>query len=173
MDYCLEYKLLNDESHVYKSITIDELLDLLNGFDSGLVFLGGPWCKNCQAIIDIVNTECKKAGLEVVYNYDPRFTNIFGETESLFACKSLETKLKYYTIVERVGFKSQELVTDTLIPAMHVPFFIALRFGKAVGYYSAEYIMDDYLHEDGKSEDMTEVFRGNIVELINKVNIKL
>lgn len=171
MDYCLEYEYLNDENHIYKSIDYDYLHSLLNGFGTGLVLIGGPWCANCQAIIKELNDVCKKNGLDVIYNYDPRFINIFNEVEDLRDCKSLEIKLKYYEIVEKLKFKSNELVVDTLIPRMHVPFIFGLRNGSCVGYYSPNYIKDkDGIHVEGETEDKTIDFVCEVTALINKIS---
>ncbi|MGM9969188.1 MAG: hypothetical protein ACI35S_02195 [Anaeroplasma sp.] len=169
MDYCLDYEHLKDEHHIFKSISYDELISLLDTFHSGLIYIGGPWCKNCQAIIDIVNQVGKKRGLDCIYNYDPRFINIYGEEEDLRDCKSLEIKLKYYAIVEKLGYKTNELVQDTLIPKIHVPFFAAIKNGVCVGYYFAEYVRDgSLLHAENDNEDKTVDFVDNLVELIHK-----
>ena len=64
MNYCEEYTKLKDENHIYKSISYDELRNLIDSFGTGLIYIGGPWCKNCQAIIDVVNSIGKKRGLE-------------------------------------------------------------------------------------------------------------
>lgn len=171
MDFCLEYEFLNDENHVFKSISYEELIDLLDGFGSGLFYIGGAWCKNCQAIIKDLNDIAKKLGLDVVYNYDSKFINVFKEEEDLRDCKTLENKLKYYAIVEKIKFKSEELVVDTLIPRIHVPFIFAMKNGSCVGYYSEELIKDELgLHKEGSNEDKTIDFTLAISDLINKVN---
>ncbi len=172
MNYCEEYTNLNDENHIYKSISYDELRNLIDSFGTGLIYIGGPWCKNCQAIIDVVNSIGKKRGLECIYNYDPKFTNIFGEVEDLRDCKTLEEKLKYYYLVEKLGFKSNELVENTLIPKFHCPFFIALKNGSCVGYYTSELVKDTYLHKENETEDMSVDFFDNIISLIEKVQKK-
>lgn len=170
MDYCLEYKYLKDEDHIFKSISYEQLISLLDGFETALVFIGGHWCKNCQAIISELNLIGKKSNLDLIYNYDPKFINIFKEEEDLRDCKTLENKLKYYSIVEKIGFKSTEFVQDTLIPKMHIPFILGIRNGNCVGYYSTELIKDERgLHEEGKTEDKTVEFVYHVTELINKI----
>ncbi len=173
MDYCLEYELLNDENHVYKFINYDELINLFEGFNTGLVMIGGYWCKNCQAIIDLLNTVAKKSGLDCIYNYDPKFVNVYGDEEDLRDCKSLEVKLKYYKIIEHLGYKSDNLVVDTLIPRISVPFIFAVKNGTCVGYYQEELLRDGILlHKAGEIEDLTLDFAHEITTLIEKINQK-
>lgn len=170
MDYCLEYKNLNDKKHIYTKIEYDELINLIDTFQTALIYIGGAWCENCQAIIDIVNKVCKKRGLKQIYNYDPHFTNVFGDEEDLRDCKSLEVKLKYYAIVEKLGFKSDEYVQDTLIPRIRAPFFAAIKNGCCVGTLSAEYLRDGaVLHKDGEDEDLTVEFVEGLISLIEPI----
>lgn len=170
MDYCLEYKHLNDEEHIFKSINYNELISLLDSFDTGLVFMGGAWCPNCQAIIDTLNSIGKKRGLKCIYNYDPKFINIYGEEEDLRDCKSLEVKLNYYAIVEKTGFKSDKLVVDTLIPRIPLPTIFAIKNGVCVGYYSEELIKEgsSLMSVDG-TEDKTLDFAHHVISLIQKI----
>lgn len=170
MDYCMEYEFLNDENHIFKSIGYDELIDLLDGFKTGLFYIGGPWCPNCQAIIGDLNDIAKKLGVDVIFNYDPVFVNVFNEKEDLRDCKTLENKLKYYAIVEKLKFKSDELVVDTLISRMHVPFIFALKNGSCIGYYSSELIRDKTgLHIEGSLDDQTINFTLAISDLVNQI----
>lgn len=170
MDFCLEYEHLNDENHIFQSISYDELIRLLDNFGTGLVFIGGAWCKNCQAIIKELNEIGKKCGLDVIYNYDTKFINVFKEVEDLRDCKTLENKLKYYAIVEKIKYKSNELVQDTLISKIRVPFIFGIKNGSCVGYYSIELIKDkNGLHEEDSLEDKTIDFVYNVSSLIHKI----
>lgn len=170
MDYCLEYPALKDKDYIFKAINYEELSHFLDSFQSGLIYIGGPWCKNCQAVINELNEVGKKSGLEVIYNYDPRFTNVFKEEEDLRDCKTLENKLKYYAIVEKIDFKSEELVVDTLIPRMHIPFIFGIKNGHCIGYYSPEFIKDEAgLHKEGDTEDKTIEFICTVTDLIHKI----
>ena len=170
MDYCLEYEHLNDENHLFKEITPDDLIDLIDSFYTGIIYIGGPWCINCQSVIDLVNNIGKRKGLTEIYNMDTKFINVYGEEEDLRDCKSLEVKLKYYEIVEKMHFKSDELCDYTLISRMHVPFFLALKNGNCVGYISPKYLRDGaLLYVDGENEDKTVDFTSDLVDLINKI----
>ncbi len=170
MDYCLEYQHLTDLNHIYKEISYDELISFFDGFKTGFVMIGGAWCINCQAIIKELNDICKENNIDTIYNYDPRFINVFKEEDDLRKCSTLEHKLKYYALVEKIGFKSTELVVDTLIPKMHVPFFMGIKNGVCVGYYSTELLKDnDILHLADSKENKYEEFKSHIVSIINKL----
>ena len=163
--------MTNDIYSYIKQISYDDFIKLFDSLDTGLVYIGGKWCDNCTSVLDIVVEEAKKQKLDYIYNYDPVFTNVYGEQEDLRDCKSLEIKLKYYAIVEKSHFKSDELVKDTLIPKIHVPFFMAIRNGSCVGYYTVELLKENgILHLINDDKDRTEEFRNNIKDLISKLD---
>ena len=169
MDYCKEYDYLKDEDHLFKPITPDDLIHLLDTLYTGVVYIGGPWNPKCQAVIDLVNNIGKKRGLSEIYNMDTKFINVYGEEEDIRDCKSLEVKLKYYEIVEKMHFKSDELCDYTLISKMHCPFFLGLKHGNCVGYFSCEYKRDGVLlYDEGSNEDRTIDFADKLIDLINK-----
>ncbi len=149
MNYCEKYPMLRDEDNLYKSIEIDDLLYMLAGFFTGVIYIGGAWDSNCQKIVPIANDLAKSLNIDIIYNYDPKFINIFKEEENLIDCKTLENKLKYYSIIEKIGYKSDILVKDTLIPKINIPFFIVMKNGTCIGTVSAE--NDDKINSFEKS----------------------
>ena len=172
MDFCSEYKYLNDNDHILKDIPYDTLSDLLDNFGTALVVIGGPFSEKMQAVIKEVNTIAKREGLEEVLVYNPRFINVFQEVEDLRDCLTLENKLKYYYIVEKTGFKSDELVRDTLIAKMKVPTFFAIKNGTCVDYFTSRYIKDPYLRLKDDLEDRTLEFDLRLTSLIRKLKEK-
>lgn len=172
MDYNLDYELLNDANNIFKEVSYDELMDLVNGFTTGIFYIGGAWCKNCQAIAGLLNSECKKKFVDTIYNFVPKYTNDLGEEVDIRSCLSLEDKLKYYDLVEKIGFNnsSDETVTDTLITKMHVPFIFALKNGVCVDFFSMELIYENGLYvEEGHSIDMKDSFINRLDLLIDKL----
>ena len=115
-----EYKALEGKTSLLRKVDYEEFWNLLDGFYNGLFLIGGPWCRHCQSVIGIANDIALNVGLSEIIYYDPRFINVFSEEDDLRRCSSLENKLKYYHIVEKIGYKSDELVRDTLIPKIHV-----------------------------------------------------
>ena len=45
MTFVQEYQLLEDRFHVFKSITYDKRIKLLTQFKTGIIYIGGAWCK--------------------------------------------------------------------------------------------------------------------------------
>lgn len=172
MDFCSEYKYLNDENHILKDISYEELENILNNFGSGLVVIGGSFSQETQAIIKELNDIAKREGLTEVFVYNPRFINVFNEVEDLRDCLTLEHKLKYYAIVEKTGFKSDSLVRDTLIAKMNVPTFFAIKNGTCVDYFTSRYIKDPYLRLSDDLEDRTLEFDLRLTSLIRKLKEK-
>lgn len=172
MDYNLEYSYLNDNEHILKEISFLELLNKIDSFDSGVFYIGGAWCKNCQAIINLLNEECKNKFISIIYNYDPRYINELGEVIDIRDCSTLDDKLNYYNLVEKIGFNntSLEKVKETLISRMHIPFIFALKNGICVDSFCYELIYIDGIYiEEGKNEDCKEKFLNRLDLLINKM----
>lgn len=169
MDFCNEYKHLNDPDNVYKEINYDELLNMLDNFGSGLVIIGGSFSDNMQAIIKETNDIAKREGVEEILIYNPRFINVFQEEEDLRDCLTLENKLKYYAIVEKTKFKSNTLVRDTLISKIEVPTFFAIKNGTCVDYFTSKYIKDPYIRLENDLEDRTLEFDMRLTTLIRKL----
>ena len=73
------YDLLKGKIHVFRNANYDKIMKMLDKFKTGVIFIGGSWCKNCQAVIEIVNKTAKKNKIRSIYHFDPKFTNIFKE----------------------------------------------------------------------------------------------
>lgn len=172
MDYNNEYPLLTDENHIYKSVNYDELMDLINGLATGIFYIGGSWCKNCQAIIGLLNETCKNHFIHTIYNFDSRSIGIIDDFDDVRDCKTLEDKLKYYDLVEKIGFNNttDEFVDNTLISRMHLPFIFALKNGTPVDFFSMELVYEDniYTYENQKIDRKNE-FINRLEQLISKI----
>lgn len=165
----MEYKSL-DKDNVFETIDYDRLMYFIDNFGTGLFLIGGPWDKSTEAVAPMLNELAKSCHL-TVYNYDPKFIDVFGEENDLRDCKSLEIKLKYYAIVEKLGFKSKELVKDTLIPKIHTPFIFGLKNGSCVGYYTAEFNKNHNKLVDQEGNDKTYELAYNIGIIIAAMKV--
>ena len=169
-----EYVLLYDLLHVYRKVTYEKMMNMFYKFKTGIIFVGGPWCKNCQAVAGIINKVAKKNKIRTIQHYDPKFTNIFKEDVDLRDCGDLETKLNYYYLIEKIGYTSDELVQDTLMPRLKVPAVIGVRNGVCVGVIDDEYILDENgLHENDSSVDKSNDYIDKLTELFKKVKSKI
>lgn len=68
--YNADYEYLAGKDVVFENITYEEAVYLFQQEGNYLVFLGGPWCGNTNAVIDYINDAAKAAGVTTVYNLD-------------------------------------------------------------------------------------------------------
>lgn len=167
------YELLKGKIHVFKGVSYDKVMKMLDKFKTGVIMVGGSWCQNCQAVVGIVNKTAKKNKIRTIYHFDPKFINVFKEEVDLRDCGDLETKLNYYYLIEKINYTNDKLVQDTLIPRMPVPAIIGIKNGDCVGVVDDEYILDgDILRSPDNDEDKTEEYIDKLNSLFMKVKAK-
>lgn len=167
------YSLLKGKIHVFRSVKYDKVMKMFDKFKTGVIFIGGSWCKNCQAVIGIINKTAKKNKIRSVYHFDTKFIDIFNDEVDMRDCGDLETKLKYYGLIEKIGYKNDVLVQDTLIPRLPVPAIIGVKNGVCVGVVEDEYVLDgDVLHSEGSDENKMDEYIEKLDSLFRKVKAK-
>lgn len=173
MSFNDEYELLHDHFSVFRKVDYKKMMNMIYKFKSGVIYIGGAWCPNCQAIMGILNKTAKKNHIRTIKCFDPLFTNVFKETVDFRDCLDLETKLDYYYLIEKIGYKSDVLVKDTLIPRLPIPAVIGIKNGNCVGIVAEEYLMDEKgLHSADSDVDMTQAYEDRLTELFKKVREK-
>lgn len=168
MVYSEEYTNL-DGDNVFKEITYDEFMDMFEHLETGIVLLGGAWCKNAQIIVPYANTLAKKKGLDVIYNFDLKYENELGRQGDLRTGTSLDHRMEYFNIAEKTGIESDTVVENTMMPRIPSPTFIAIKNGTTVGYFTAKYIKDETTDKlELSSEDMLD-FAVKFTELVDLI----
>jgi hypothetical protein len=168
MVYSEEYTNL-DGDNVFKEITYDEFMDMFEHLETGIVLLGGAWCKNAQIIVPYANTLAKKKGLDVIYNFDLKYENELGRQGDLRTGTSLDHRMEYFNIAEKTGIESDTVVENTMMPRIPSPTFIAIKNGTTVGYFTAKYIKDEETEKlELTSEDMLD-FAVKFTELVDLI----
>jgi hypothetical protein len=168
MVYSEEYTNL-DGDNVFKEITYDEFMDMFEHLETGIVLLGGAWCKNAQIIVPYANTLAKKKGLDVIYNFDLKYENELGRQGDLRTGTSLDHRMEYFNIAEKTGIQSDTVVENTMMPRIPSPTFIAIKNGTTVGYFTAKYIKDETTEKlELSSEDMLD-FAVKFTELVDLI----
>lgn len=173
MSFCDVYTLLNDKLNVFRQANYRKVMRMFEKMKTGIIFLGGPWCKNCQAVAGIVNKVAKKNKFRTILHYDPMFVNVFKEEVDWRDCGDLATKLDYYAFIEKIGYKSEVLVQDTLIPRINIPAIVGVKNGECVGIIDEEYVFDDAgLHLENESSDKTVEYENKLDDLFKRVKAK-
>ncbi len=173
MNYNDVYPLLKDRFNVFRNASYDKVMQMFHKFKTGIVFIGGSWCKNCQAVVSIINKTAKKHKIKTILHYDPHFIDIFKDEVDIRDCGTLENKLDYYYLIEKLEYKSDIYVDDTLIPRIKVPAVIGIKNGICVGVIDEEYILDDLgLHKENEVEDHTEDYINKLDELFERTILK-
>jgi hypothetical protein len=168
MVYSEEYTNL-DSDNVFKEITYNEFMDMFEHLETGIVLLGGAWCKNAQIIVPYANTLAKKKGLDVIYNFDLKYENELGRQGDLRTGTSLDHRMEYFNIAEKTGIQSDTVVENTMMPRIPSPTFIAIKNGTTVGYFTAKYIKDETTEKlELSSEDMLD-FAVKFTELVDLI----
>jgi len=168
MVYSEEYTNL-DGDNVFKEITYDEFMDMFEHLETGIVLLGGAWCKNAQIIVPYANTLAKKKGLDVIYNFDLKYENELGRQGDLRTGTSLDHRMEYFNIAGKTGIQSDTVVENTMMPRIPSPTFIAIKNGATVGYFTAKYIKDETTEKlELSSEDMLD-FAVKFTELVDLI----
>lgn len=168
MVYSEEYTNL-DGDNVFKEITYDEFMDMFEHLETGIVLLGGAWCKNAQITVPYANTLAKKKGLDVIYNFDLKYENELGRQGDLRTGTSLDHRMEYFNIAEKTGIESDTVVENTMMPRIPSPTFIAIKNGTTVGYFTAKYIKDETTEKlELSSEDMLD-FAVKFTELVDLI----
>ena len=170
MDYVKLYNKL-DETHVFKEISYDEFMNMFDTFQTGLVLLGGPWCSNAKLIVPYLNKIAKDNNLSVIYNFDFKYLNDFGQQGDLRTGTSLDHRMEYFNIAEKTGIHSSLTVENTMMPRIPSPTVIAIKNGNCIDYVTFKYILDETKTKNNLSEEELKDFTNKILMLINDIKI--
>lgn len=167
--YNREYTYLNDENNVLHSTSYNELMSKLEGKDTFLLYIGGYWCPNCQAIIHFLNEEAKSND-KIIYNFDTRIASTKEPTDDIRNCNNeAQTKL-YSDLINILDYQSESFTPNTEIYRMSVPAIFAIKEGKVVSFISNEYLYDslnDRLYLENDETNYKEVFIAEVKGLID------
>ena len=167
MDYVSLYNL--DEDHVFQEISYEEFMKMFETLHTGLVLLGGAWCKNARLIVPYLNKIAKENKISKIYNFDLKYFNDFGVQGDLRTGTSLDHRLEYFNIAEKTGISSEETVGNTMMPRIPSPTVIAIRNGSCVDYVTFKYLLDEDAPKSDLSMQEQEDFKSKVEALIAKV----
>lgn len=90
----------DDAPLVFKSVTYDELTELLKSKGNYVLFFGGSWCPNTRAAVKWINQEAKKYGIDTVYNFDTHLDDNFHSNSDPL---NIRTSTAYTTVTINNG----------------------------------------------------------------------
>lgn len=166
MDYVKLYNI--DEKNVFKEIQYDEFMNMFDSFQSGLVLLGGAWCKNAQLIVPELNKIAKENNVSVIYNYDLKYLNDFGQQGDLRTGTSLDHRMEYFNICQKTGIESEKTVGNTMMPRIPSPTLIAIRNGSTQEYMTFKYVDDEHQDKHNLTEEELADFKEKVLKLIEE-----
>lgn len=114
-----KYPQLNDEDHLYRTLTYHELDHLLKSEGTYIVLFGGAWDSTTQAVIGYVNEVAKTYGIAAIHNFDPRLDgksiDITDSANSPYSRRYVELVNKYLTnIGDHVASDERVAFSDTV-----------------------------------------------------------
>lgn len=169
MDYVKLYNL--DEKNVFKEIQYDEFMDMFETFQSGLVLLGGAWCKNAQLIVPLLNKIAKENDVDVIYNFDLKYLNDFGVQGDLRTGTSLDHRMEYFNICQKTGIESEKTVGNTMMPRIPSPTLIAIKNGSVQEYFTFKYITDESKDDYKLTKEELKDFEEKVLKLIKESKV--
>lgn len=155
--FAKEYGIGEDNPFVYKDAK--EVVDILkNG--TGVIYMGFPECKWCQAYVKILNETAKEKGMEKIY-----YLNIKNDREK-------NTK-EYQEIVDQL--RGKLAYTDEGKERVYVPYVAFVVKGKVIDHDSEtseiteDITPDQYWNREQK--ERLQIKLGTLMELVNKGSI--
>lgn len=97
------------KEHILQAITYHELIDMFNKKADFVVFFGGQWCPNTQAMATYVNEYAKKAGLEKVYIFDTRLDGLSGQLYGRLTTGVVDLS---YTVTEKDAETGEDIKVE-------------------------------------------------------------
>ncbi|GGG64107.1 S-layer homology domain-containing protein [Paenibacillus radicis (ex Gao et al. 2016)] len=105
------YSELNDENHVFRTATYEDIVHLFDSAGTFAVLIGGAWSTSTQEHIGIINETAKQYGVQTIYNFDTKLdgaTLDIADSSNPFADYYVELVNKYLTNLQTT---SEEVVS--------------------------------------------------------------
>ena len=177
--YSENYKYLDDEKSVFIKVDYDKLQEIIDGGESAIIYFGGSWCPNCQAVVKFVNEIAKEMYLSNIYNFDTKI-DFNGEVRDIRRCNTDSDVQLWSDIVNKIEFSSGNVVMKDEVAVvdkngkelstMPVPTFVVIKEGKVVGQLTEELFYNPVTNTlwdtntfDGN--EVTEEFKTKVVSL--------
>lgn len=92
------YSHLQDENHVFKTATYEDIVHLFESEGNYAVLVGGAWSEHTQAEIGFINEAAKQYGVSTIYNFDTKLDGDsldIADSNNKYAYKYVDLVNKY------------------------------------------------------------------------------
>ena len=161
-DYVEKYDYLSDTNNVFKSIAYKDLMNKLKD-DTFVLYVGGAWCPNCQAVVKFVNDAAKNNNIDTVYNFDTRISSLKTKENDIRNCNNDAQLNLYRKFIESLNYINPNGLTTegTDVQRLAVPAIFVIKNGVVKGSLIREYFYDeeqDLLYVYGDTQNHKEEY---------------
>lgn len=161
-DYVEKYDYLSDTNNVFKSISYKDLMNKLKD-DTFVLYVGGAWCPNCQAVVKFVNDAAKNNNIDTVYNFDTRISSLKTKENDIRNCNNDAQLNLYRKFIESLNYINPNGLTTegTDVQRLAVPAIFVIKNGVVKGSLIREYFYDeeqDLLYVYGDTQNHKEEY---------------
>lgn len=172
--YLEDYQYLTGDCQ-FISTDYETMMDKLKN-DTFILYVGGSWCPNCQAIAKFMNDAANECGMQI-YNFDTRIGTIKDGEHDIRNCYTAPEKSLYQKFITASQFVNPNgnKTENTDIDRMSVPTVLAYKDGKLIDYIAKEYLYDGTILYDMRDmdaeikEDLSEVFYQDLITLFKNI----
>ena len=137
MDYYNEkYEQLKDKKHRFIKLSWASLKEMFIDKKSFILYFGGSFCRNCQAVIGLINDVACSLNTDI-YNFSPIIDKI----------DIRKTELCEYQAIYRELLQFLEIESKDELPLLKVPTVINIKCGKPIKMITREYLCENMTEE--------------------------
>lgn len=190
-DYFSEvYPQLNDENHILKTITYEDLVTIFNSEGTFAILFGGAWSDETQADIGYINEVAKAYGIQTVYNFDTKLDGNelqIADSSNSFAHYYVDLVNKYLTNIDTLLDIEADNVSYTkdeqavIAKKLQAPFLFVYNKDHVVDGESAPIIASLEKHNSNESYDSSyftnetgvdqakvDTYKDQVLDVLNK-----
>lgn len=169
-DYINQYDYLIDNVKIV-SVDYQTVMNKMKK-DSFILYVGGAWCPNCQAVAKFINDAAIETN-QIVYNFDTRIGVEKTMESDIRNCFDKASYNLYKKFIEASSYvnPNQTVTENTDVYRMSVPTILVYQDGKLLDFISEEYFYDgtilfkkEEFHLENKT-DYSEEFYNSLLKL--------
>ncbi|MFC6333514.1 S-layer homology domain-containing protein [Paenibacillus septentrionalis] len=188
------YPQLNDENHILKTITYEDLVTIFESEGNFAILFGGAWSEETQADIRYINEVAKEYGIHTLYNFDIRLDGNeldISDSSSKYAHYYVDLVNEYLTNIETLLDPAVENVSyvqnggaEIAASKLQAPFLFIYNKNHQVEGASAPIVASLEKHnvdesydrnyfnsaEGGLDQEKVDAYKAQVLDVFSKVN---